>query len=104
MCLTCRCVGVKIHYNGQFWKSHSQFFLSESNIIALYSYLFEKLSKSEMKNWNLHSNLSNPKKNTKRINVQSKVDFTKDGTYNVTVQTTPKFYHYGFFSFSGVGN
>jgi hypothetical protein len=36
-----------------------------------------------MKNWNLHSNFSNPKKKTKRINVQSKVVFIKDGTSNV---------------------
>jgi hypothetical protein len=28
----------------------------------MYSNLFEKLSKSEMKNWNLHSNLFKPKK------------------------------------------
>jgi hypothetical protein len=27
---------------------------------------------------------------TKRINVQFKVDFTKDDTYNVVVQTIPK--------------
>jgi hypothetical protein len=36
-----------------------------------------------MKNWNLHSNLSNPKKITKKINVQSKVNFTKDSTSNI---------------------
>ncbi len=30
----------------------------------------------------------NPKKNAKRINVQFKVDFIKDGTSNVTIQTT----------------
>ncbi len=53
---------VKAHYNGQFWKSQWQFNLSESSVVALYSNLFEKLGKSEMKNWNLHSNLSNPKK------------------------------------------
>jgi hypothetical protein len=64
-------------------------FLGESSIVALYSNLFEKLGKNEMKNWNLHSNISNPQKRiTKRINVQSKVDFTKDGTSNVTFQTT----------------
>jgi hypothetical protein len=27
----------------------------------LYSNIFEKLDKSEMKNWNLHSNISNSK-------------------------------------------
>jgi hypothetical protein len=42
--------GVKAHYNGIFWKSLWQFFLSESSIVALYSNLFEKLSKSEIKN------------------------------------------------------
>jgi len=82
---------VKAHYNGQFWKSQWQFGLSESSVVALYSNLFEKLSKSEMKNWNLHSNLSNPKeKIIKRINVQFKVDFTNNGTSNGTIQTTPK--------------
>jgi hypothetical protein len=63
-------IGVKAHYSGLFWKSQWQFFLNESNIVALYSNIFEKLGK--------------------RINVQFKVDFTKDGTSNVTVQTTPK--------------
>jgi len=57
--------------------------MGESSIIALYANLFDKLGKSEMKNWNLHCNLSNPKNNTKKTNVQSKVDFTKDGTSNV---------------------
>jgi hypothetical protein len=41
---------VKAHYNGQFWKSQWQFNLSESSVVALYSNLFEKLGKSEMKN------------------------------------------------------
>jgi hypothetical protein len=31
-----------------------------------------------------------PKKITEKINVQSKVDFTKDSTSNVTIQTTTK--------------
>jgi hypothetical protein len=35
--------------------------MNDSSIDVLYSNLFEKLGKSEMKNWNLHSNLSNPK-------------------------------------------
>jgi len=39
---------------------------------------------------------------TNKINVQFKVDFTKDGTSNVIVQTTQKNYHYGFFFISGV--
>jgi hypothetical protein len=87
---------IKTHYTHLFWKSQWHFFLGESSIIALYSNLLGKLSKSEMKNWNLHSNLSNPKKITKRINVQFKVDFTKDGTSNVTIQIAPKIYHHGF--------
>jgi hypothetical protein len=41
---------------------------------------------------------------TKRINVQFKVDFTNDGTSNVTVQTTPKTLSLWFFSSSGIGN
>jgi hypothetical protein len=32
------------------------------------------------------------------------VDVTRDGTSNVTIQTTQKNYHYEFFSSSGVGN
>ncbi len=64
---------------------------SESKIIALYLNLFEKFGKSEMKKWNLHSNLWNTKYiYIKRINVQFKVDFTKDGTSNVIVQINPK--------------
>ncbi len=38
-------------------------FLSESSIVALYSNIVEKLGKNEMKNQNLHSNISNQKKN-----------------------------------------
>jgi hypothetical protein len=46
-----------------FFRSHNgSFFFIESNIVVLYSNLFEKLGKREMKNWNLHSNISNPKK------------------------------------------
>jgi hypothetical protein len=41
-------------YRGTFW--------GESSVVALYSNLFEELGKNEMKNWNLHSNLLNPKK------------------------------------------
>jgi hypothetical protein len=37
---------VKTHYNRLFWKSQWQFFLRES----LYSNLFEKLGRNEMKN------------------------------------------------------
>jgi hypothetical protein len=78
--------------------------VSESNIVALYSNLFEKLDKSEMKNINLHYNISNPKKTfIKRINVQLKVDFTKDDTSNVIIQTTPKKIIMDFFFSSGVG-
>jgi hypothetical protein len=51
---------IKIHYNGLFWKSQCHIKKSESSIVALYSNEFAKLGKSEMKNWNLHSNLSNP--------------------------------------------
>ncbi len=40
----------------------------------------------------------------KRINVQFKVDFTKGGTSNVTIQTIPNIYHYGVFIYSGIGN
>jgi hypothetical protein len=78
------------------------FFVGESNIVELCWNLFEKLGKNEVKNWNLHFNLSNPKKNTKRINVQSKVDFTKDGTSDAKLPQ--KNYHYGIFSYSGIGN
>jgi hypothetical protein len=79
--------------------------LGESSIVALYANLFEKLGKSEMKNWSLHSNLSNPKKFTKKINVQSKVNFTKDGTSNVpNPNYLKKTIIMDFFSFSGVGN
>jgi hypothetical protein len=46
-----------------FFRSYNgSFFFIESSIVVLYSNLFEKLGKSEMKNWNLHSNRSNPKK------------------------------------------
>jgi len=38
-----------------------QYFLGELSIVELYANLFEKFDKSEMKNWNLYSNLSNPK-------------------------------------------
>jgi len=81
-------------------------FLSELNIVALYANLFEKLGKSKMKNWNLHSNLSNPKeKITKMINIQSKVDFIKDGISNVpSPNYSKKSYHYGFFSSREVKN
>jgi hypothetical protein len=37
-------------------------FLGELSVITLYANLLEKLGKNEMKNWNLRSNLSNPKK------------------------------------------
>ncbi len=70
--------------------NHSDSFLGESSIVALYSNIFEKLNENEMKNWNLHSNFSNPQKNYQKDNVQSKVDFTKNGTTNVTFQTTLK--------------
>jgi hypothetical protein len=40
---------VKAHYNERFWKSQWYFLLGESSIIALYSNLFEKLGKNEMK-------------------------------------------------------
>jgi hypothetical protein len=74
-------------------------------VVGLYSNLFKKLGKSEMKNWNLHFNLSNPKKKiTKRINVQFKVNFTKDGTSNVTIQTTLKKLSLWIFFSSKIGN
>ncbi len=38
-------------------------FLGESSIVALYANLFKKLGKSEIKNGNLHSNLSNKNNN-----------------------------------------
>jgi hypothetical protein len=41
---------VKVCYDGFFWRSQWQFFLGESNIVALYTNLFEKLGKSEKKN------------------------------------------------------
>jgi hypothetical protein len=44
------CLWVKTHYGGLFWMSQCQFFLGESSIVALYSNIFEKLGKSEMKN------------------------------------------------------
>jgi hypothetical protein len=40
----------------------------------------------------------------KRINVQSKVNFTKDGTSNVTIQTTLKRLSLWTFSSNGIGN
>jgi hypothetical protein len=43
-----------------------------------------------MKNWNLHSNLSNPKKNYQKDKCSIQGGFTKDGKSNVTIQTTPK--------------
>jgi hypothetical protein len=46
-----------------FGNHNGSFFLNESSIVVLYSNLLEKLGKSEMKNWNVHSNLSNPKNN-----------------------------------------
>jgi hypothetical protein len=47
-----------------FFGGHNgSFFFDESNIVALYANLFLKLSKSEMKNWNLYFNISNPKTN-----------------------------------------
>jgi len=63
----------------------------------LYSNIFEKLGKSEMKIKTSILIFQTPKKHSKGINVQSKVDFTKDGTSNVIVQITQKNYHYGFF-------
>jgi len=39
------------------------------------------------------------KKITKRINVQFKVNFTKDGTSAITIQVPQKIYHYEFFFF-----
>jgi hypothetical protein len=79
--------------------------LGESSIVALYANLFEKLGKSEMKNWNLDYNLSKPKKNSIKINVQSKVDFTKDGTSNVpSPNYSKKISLWIFYSSNGVGN
>ncbi len=43
-------ITVKTHYDGLFWTSQWEFFLGESSIVALYSNIFKKLSKSEMKN------------------------------------------------------
>ncbi len=73
-----------------FGSHNGSFFMNKWNIVALYSNVFEKLGKNEMKNWNLHSNLSNQKKKPKKINVEFKVYFTNNGTSNVTIQTTPK--------------
>ncbi len=42
---------------------------------------------------------------TKKINIQSKVDFTKDGTSNIpSLDYSKFFYHYGFLSSNGHGN
>jgi len=38
------------------------FYLGNLSIVALYWNLFGKLGKSELKNWNLHSDFFNPKK------------------------------------------
>jgi hypothetical protein len=37
------------------------FFLGESSIVALCSNIFENFGQNEMKSWNLHSTLPNPK-------------------------------------------
>jgi hypothetical protein len=76
--------------------SQWQFFLVNQVLLHCIKIYFKNLAKVRWKIKNLHSNLSNPIYFTKRIYVQSKVDFTKDGTSNVTIQTTQKNYHYGF--------
>ncbi len=43
-------ITIKTHYDGLFSMSQWQFFLGESNIVALHSNIFEKLGKNEMKN------------------------------------------------------
>jgi hypothetical protein len=67
--------------------------------------LFEKLGKSEMKNWNLHSNLSyriffNYQKD--KCSIQGGL---YKGWYIQCLQSIllQKNYHYGFFSSNGVG-
>jgi uncharacterized membrane protein SirB2 len=47
--------------HSRFWKSQWQFFLGESKYYCIVFNLFEKLGKSKIKNWNLHSNISNLK-------------------------------------------
>jgi hypothetical protein len=74
-----------------FFGSHNaSFFFGEPSIVALYLNLF-KIGKSEIKIETYVLIFQTQKKKfTKRISVQFKVDFTKDGTSNVTIQSTPK--------------
>ncbi len=63
---------MKTHYDGHFWMSQWQFFLGESNIVALYLYIIAKLGKSEMKIKTYILIFQTPppkKKKTKMINV-----------------------------------
>jgi hypothetical protein len=89
----------KTHYTHPFWKLEWHFFLGESSIVVLYSNLFEKLGKSEMKIETYILIFQTQKKITKRIIVKFKVDFTKDGKSNVIVQIAPKFIIMDFFFF-----
>jgi hypothetical protein len=81
---------VKTHYSG-FFGSHSGSFFLVSQILLHYIKIYlRNLAKVK---WKIETYILIFQIYlffTKRINVQFKVDFTKDGTFNVTIETTPK--------------
>jgi hypothetical protein len=71
----------------------------------LYSNLFEKFNKNEMKNWNPHYYLSNTNFFYQKDKCSIQGGFSKGWYIQCHNLNYPNFfYHYEFVSFNGVGN
>jgi hypothetical protein len=84
-------IRVKAQCNGYFWNHSGSFLWMNQILLHCIQIYMRNLAKVRWKIETYILIFETPKKFSKRINVQFKVDFAKDGTSNVILfQTTPK--------------